>query len=384
MTTNIIKKIPRTLLSLQQNSNLINSHHRNFTKLYRKTDHQGCTSLFTTKPYARENGLKKNVARYSSLPMKEVAQRRSDIGGMSLGMKALIPPPLPTDHTSKNLCSCQPPLLDPRGKVAVITGGSRGIGLSIVEELLCQGAKVFIIDENREFGECTATRLASIYGWDNIQFAQGDVSNFESFEACVHLAACKYNRLDIMVNNSGILSAFPRDKLIEINYKAVVFGTRLGFKYMGADQGKNGGVVLNTASICGLIGLPGSPYYGATKHAVVGAVMSYGDNLTFDKTCVRVCAMCPGVTLSSMTTNVDDIPCEHFRDGIGERNVLKDWINTHPNQPCNRVGPAAAHIIRNGPNGSIWVVEDSELYQVLIPDYHDIECPNTRVKDLEC
>ncbi|KAG8235187.1 hypothetical protein J437_LFUL014151 [Ladona fulva] len=203
-------------------------------------------------------------------------------------------------HSSRMFSKCEPTLMEPKGKVAIITGGIRGLGLCMAEELLCLEAKVVLMDVDKEVGECAVEKLQCTYGKENSIFVQGDVTSCESFEHCFSHALCSYNRVDILVNNAGILNPPKWKDTIKINFNGVVNGIHLGLKYMGADFGKQGGVIINLASIVGHIPLGGAPVYSATKHGVIALTQGYADGFYFNNSCVRICAICPGVTETNM------------------------------------------------------------------------------------
>ena len=157
------------------------------------------------------------------------------------------------------------------GKVAVVTGAASGIGRATAELFVAEGARVVMGDVNAEEGEAFAASLG-----DAACFKATDVSKPEEVQALVDHAVMQCGGLDIMFNNAGISGAqYPRfldddladfHKVVGINLHGVMVGSRAAGKYM-SEHG--GGVILNNASIAGV--LPGQALmsYRVTKAAVI-------------------------------------------------------------------------------------------------------------------
>jgi NADP-dependent 3-hydroxy acid dehydrogenase YdfG len=157
-----------------------------------------------------------------------------------------------------------------RGRVAAITGGARGIGLSIATALARKGARVAIGDLDLELAERAAEKL----GGGAVAFDL-DVTDRESFKGFIDSAEEAIGPIDILVNNAGIMPAGPfleesddtAMRQVDINVHGVIFGMKIVLPRM-LERGR--GHVVNIASQAGKGGFPGIATYCGTKHAVVG------------------------------------------------------------------------------------------------------------------
>jgi NAD(P)-dependent dehydrogenase (short-subunit alcohol dehydrogenase family) len=200
------------------------------------------------------------------------------------------------------------PLLDFTGKVAVITGAAQGFGQLLAQELAKRGAKLVISDINEAGVQKVAADIAAT-GADVIAM-QCDVSKEASCKAMVDSAIEHFGRVDIGVNNAGIVHEFMPLHLIDeaimdsqfaVNVKGVQFGMRHQIQQM-LKQGE--GVILNVSSMAGLGGAARGSAYSMAKHAVIGltktGAVEYGRNN------IRINAICPFFTLTPMVTNFAD------------------------------------------------------------------------------
>ena len=181
------------------------------------------------------------------------------------------------------------------GKVAVITGGARGIGHSTAVKFAAEGAKVAVCDINPEL---TRQTLAEIRGKGGE--AEGyavDVTKKETLAGMVKSVMAKWGRIDCVVNNAGIvmdaqlknMTDEQFDRVIDINLKGVYNSTRAVVNVMLA-QGS--GVILTTSSIVGLYGNFGQTNYAASKFAVIGMTKTWAREL--GRKGIRAVAVCPG------------------------------------------------------------------------------------------
>lgn len=181
-----------------------------------------------------------------------------------------------------------------RDKVAVVSGGGSGIGRAAVLALVERGAKVVVADIDENGGRETVDLVTARGG--SAVFRRCDVTKTEDLAGAFASAVEHFGRFDIAFNNAGIggealFADDPGDwgKIIDIDLTAVIDATRIAVREM--KRAGKGGVVINTASMGGLLPMPESPVYAAAKAGVVNFTRSLG-YLAVDSN-IRVNAICP-------------------------------------------------------------------------------------------
>ena len=194
-------------------------------------------------------------------------------------------------------------------KVILVTGGAMGMGQSHSELLASQGAWVFVADVNQAQGQSTVDGIRKTGG--KADFLKLDVTQEADWTAAVRQIVERAGRLDVLVNNAGILILKPVqdtsnqdwDRIFDVNVRSVFIGTRAAIPVM---QKQGGGTIVNVSSIYGLVGAPGASAYEASKGAVRLFTKSCAVDLApFN---IRVNSVHPGVIETQMTKALLDDP----------------------------------------------------------------------------
>ena len=190
-----------------------------------------------------------------------------------------------------------------KDKVAIITGGSRGIGFATADKFLSEGAVVIITASTQASADKAVAQLKEKHPASVVAGISPDLSSLESVREAFKEATGKYGCVDILVNNAGVSESTPFmeyteeefDKVMDLNVKGVFNATRAAVECM-VPRGQ--GVILSTSSMVSKYGQPSGIAYPTSKFAVNGLTVSLAREL--GPKGVRVNAVAPGITETDM------------------------------------------------------------------------------------
>ena len=197
------------------------------------------------------------------------------------------------------------------GRSVLVTGGARGIGKGIAKAFLNQGDRVLLADlDSREAwkyslskGSDLQTSVQELSQYGDVSHTHLDVTDSSSCQNAVNMSIQRYESLDVLINNAGIIDSGPIeefaeeswDRIFDVNVKGIYNMTRVALPFLRASTHA---AIVNTASIAGKRGSANLACYCASKFAVVGLTQSLA--LEFAKDGIRVNALCPGIVGTAM------------------------------------------------------------------------------------
>jgi len=199
-------------------------------------------------------------------------------------------------------------LFDLSKQTAIVTGGSKGLGLAMAAGLASAGANILLVNRNASEGQEAAEMLVETYGVKALAY-RGNVTNSENMEAMAKAAMNTFGRLDILINNAGINIRGAIDSLeydqfssvMNVNVDGVWLASRAVIPYM---KKGGSGKIINIASTLGLVGMADRTPYATSKGAVVQMTRALGLELApFN---INVNAICPGPFLTEMNIPIAD------------------------------------------------------------------------------
>ncbi len=225
-----------------------------------------------------------------------------------------------------------------KDKVTLITGGAAGIGQVTALRLAEEGAQVILCDVAEDAGQETAARIGP-----NAAFYKVDVTDRQAVQEWVDDVVARYDRVDVLVNNAGILrdnqlvkfkdgqvvKQMPEadfDLVVSVNLKGVFNCTQAVVPYMIRG---GGGVILNASSVVGLYGNFGQTNYVATKAGVIGMTRVWAREL--GRYNIRVNAVAPGFILTEMVRQMPEKVIESMkkRTPLGRMGLPEDIANAY-------------------------------------------------------
>ena len=214
---------------------------------------------------------------------------------------------------------------DLSGKVAIITGGSKGLGLAMAAGLASAGARLMLVNRNADEGVQAASEISRDFGVQAISFA-ADITDPSQSEAMAQAAIDAFGQIDILINSAGINIRGAIDELTPDDFRKVmdvnVNGTWLCCRAVTPHMKQRGqGRIINLASTLGLVGLANRTPYTASKGAVVQMTRALGLELApFN---IMVNGICPGPFLTEMNKPIADT--EESRKFIVGATALGRW-----------------------------------------------------------
>ncbi|SOC09153.1 NAD(P)-dependent dehydrogenase (short-subunit alcohol dehydrogenase family) [Ureibacillus xyleni] len=187
-------------------------------------------------------------------------------------------------------------------KVAIVTGGSSGIGLATVKAFVEKGAKVILSDINTEAGNQHVASIRETGG--EVTFFEANVAEESAVQALVKFAVDTYGKVDIIVNNAGIgvlastheLTYEEYHRVIKVNQDSIFYGSKYAIQEFLKTG--SGGAIVNVASILGTVGEAGAFAYNASKGAA--NLMTKSLAAEYSSKNIRINSVCPGYVESGM------------------------------------------------------------------------------------
>ena len=183
------------------------------------------------------------------------------------------------------------------GKVAVVTGATRGIGASIAAALLKEGAQVFICGRDGTSVKSALESLTAIGGKERTGGIAADVRRYEDCRRLIHTTAERFGGIDVLVNNAGVGIFKPVDQLTAEEWQAVIETNLSGVFYCCREaipvmRKREGGYIFNISSLAAVNAFPGGAAYNASKFAVNGFSEAMMQDVRYDG--IRVSTIMPG------------------------------------------------------------------------------------------
>ena len=194
-----------------------------------------------------------------------------------------------------------------KAKVAIITGGSRGIGFATADKFLAEGAAVILTASTLANAQRAAEKLREKHPGAQVSGISPNLADLESVQQAFQEVAQEFGRVDILVNNAGISESTPFsqysqalfDKVMDLNVKGVFHAAHAAAQIM---EKQGGGVILNTSSMVSIYGQPSGVAYPTSKFAVNGLTVSLAREL--GPKGIRVNAVAPGIIETDMMKSV--------------------------------------------------------------------------------
>ncbi|KAH3839470.1 hypothetical protein DPMN_112901 [Dreissena polymorpha] len=243
--------------------------------------------------------------------------------------------------------------------VAIVTGGARGLGKAFSTELLKQGARVCLVDINEAEGRTTESTLQQQFGRDKTFFMKCDVTSEAEIKDVWKRAVDKFQRVNLMVNNAGIMNENLFAKTMEINAIAPMRGTLLAFDNMRKDRGGHGGLIINVASTAGLFPVFFMPTYTASKYAIVGFTRSWAMNPRQSEYGVSFAVLCPAFTDTAMMSSAFDT--ESPSTVTENKELVRSLIDKVGINTIDDVARAFVELVEKEDNNGAVVTVDSKL-----------------------
>ena len=205
-----------------------------------------------------------------------------------------------------------------KDKVAVITGGANGLGKATALKFSEHGAKIVIVDVNKEAGESVVNEIVQKDGVAS--FIKTDISKSSDVNNMMDNAVTKYGGIDILINNAGILADAQLvkmteeawDRVIDINLKGIFLCGQAAAKAMIAKE--NSGVIINTSSVVGIYGNFGQSNYVASKAGVIGMTKTWAREL--GKHNIRVNAVAPGFMKTEIIKDMPEKIINYMKEKV--------------------------------------------------------------------
>ena len=216
-------------------------------------------------------------------------------------------------------------LFDLSSKTAIITGGSKGLGLAMGSGLASAGANVVLVSRNKEEGRASAASIERDFGVRCMAIA-ADVTQQDQMETMANTVLREFGTIDILINSAGINIRGPIDelnyeqfkKVMEVNINGTWLACRAVVPHMKANRS---GKIINLASTLGLVGLANRTPYTSSKGAVLQMTRSLGLELASHN--INVNAICPGPFLTEM--NIPIAETEEAKKFIVGATALNRW-----------------------------------------------------------
>ncbi|KAJ8942454.1 hypothetical protein NQ318_002667 [Aromia moschata] len=252
-------------------------------------------------------------------------------------------------------------LMDPKCKTAIITGGTGGIGFATAHQLLANKARVVaLLGTDPRKGLEAVRNLNCAYGRDKAVFVKCDVRNKCDIEEVLTQLKSDYEKMEIIVNAAGIWNDKEWEQELAVNLSGIIITSLAAEKYLD----KENGVVINLAGTLGLQPVPPSPILAALQSGVIQLSQSLGHDLNFRRTGIRYVALCPGITQTDFSKDVE----KRVRTPEEARD-LENFLKKAHRQKPDVCAKSVVELIKYGPTGSTWVIEGSRLFYLNLPDW---------------